>query len=40
MGAFLNTAGMYASIDSLITLFNDPDSNVDGPFSCSDNSLF
>jgi len=40
MGAFLNTAGMYASIDSLITLFNDPDSNVDGPFSCADNSLF
>lgn len=40
MGAFLNTAGMYASIDSLITLFNDPDNNVDGPFTCADNSLF
>lgn len=40
MGAFLNTAGMYASIDSLITLFHDPDSTVDGPFTCADNSIF
>lgn len=40
MGLFLNTAGMYASIDSLITLFNDPDNNVDGPFTCADNSIF
>ena len=40
MGAFLNVGGMYASIDSLITLFNDPESGVDGPFTCADNSLF
>jgi amino acid permease len=40
MGVFLNVAGMYASIDSLVTLFNDPDSKINGPFSCGDNSLF
>ncbi|KAJ5289207.1 hypothetical protein N7478_002237 [Penicillium angulare] len=40
MGALLNTAGMYASIDSLIDLFNNPDSGIDGPFTCADNSLF
>ncbi|CAH0054562.1 unnamed protein product [Clonostachys solani] len=40
MGVFLNTAGMYASIDSLITLFRDPKSTVSGPFTCADNSLF
>ncbi|KAJ5116035.1 hypothetical protein N7456_000383 [Penicillium angulare] len=40
MGAFLNTSGIYASIDSLVDLFNNPDSGVDGPFTCADNSVF
>ncbi|RVX72088.1 hypothetical protein B0A52_04686 [Exophiala mesophila] len=37
---FMNTAGMYASIDSLLSTFADPDNNVDGPFTCGDNSIF
>ncbi|KAF4875322.1 N amino acid transport system protein [Colletotrichum siamense] len=40
MGAFLNTAGMYASVDTLVKLFSDPESTINGPFSCADNSLF
>ncbi|EXJ84046.1 hypothetical protein A1O3_04713 [Capronia epimyces CBS 606.96] len=39
-GAFLNVAGMWASIDSLVKLFNNPESTVHGPFTCADNSLF
>jgi len=37
---FFNTAGMWASITSLINLFNGPSSKVTGPFTCADNSLF
>lgn len=37
---FMNTAGMYASIDSLLKIFADPDNEVNGPFTCADNSIF
>lgn len=37
---FVNGAGMWASVDSLLAIFNDPAQNVDGPFTCADNSLF
>lgn len=40
MGIFLNTAGMYASIDTLVKLFSNPGSKIGGPFSCADNSVF
>lgn len=39
-GAFLNVAGMWASISSLVDLFNDPESDITHPFSCADNRLF
>jgi hypothetical protein len=39
-GAFLNVAGMYAAIASLIELFNSPTTTIHHPFSCADNSLF
>ncbi|ETN44094.1 uncharacterized protein HMPREF1541_10644 [Cyphellophora europaea CBS 101466] len=37
---FMNTAGMYASVDGLLTIFADPDGEVNGPFTCADNSIF
>lgn len=36
--AFLNIAGMWAAVEGLIVLFNTTD--VDGPFTCADSSLF
>lgn len=39
-GIFLNVCGMWASISTLVNLFNDPDSGVPGPWTCADNSLF
>lgn len=40
LALFLNSAGMWASITSLIKLFNSSTSTVHGPFTCADNSLF
>ncbi|EXJ82093.1 hypothetical protein A1O1_08162 [Capronia coronata CBS 617.96] len=40
LSLFLNSAGMWASITSLIKLFNSPNSTVHGSFTCADNSLF
>lgn len=37
---FFNSAGMYAAIDGLMSIFADAENNVDGPFTCGDNSLF
>jgi hypothetical protein len=37
---FFNVGGMYAAIDILMGIFADADNNVDGPFTCGDNSLF
>lgn len=36
---FMNTGGMYASIANMLNIFNDPNSTVNGSFSCADNSL-
>ncbi|KAK3633143.1 hypothetical protein LTR56_015919 [Elasticomyces elasticus] len=36
----LNSAGMWASISSLVKIFNSSESTVRGPFTCADNSLF
>lgn len=40
LAVFLNSAGMWASIESLIDLFNNPKDGIKTPFSCADNSLF
>lgn len=37
---FFNSAGMYAAVTGLVTIFNDSANEVDGPFTCGDNSLF
>ena len=37
---FFNSAGMYAAIKGLLRIFADRGNNVDGPFTCGDNSLF
>lgn len=37
---FMNTGGMYASIDNMLAIFADPNSNINGVFSCADNSAF
>ena len=36
---FMNTGGLYASIDNMLSIFADPNSNISGVFSCADNSL-
>lgn len=37
---FLNAGGLYSSLKALIDIFNDPNSGLNGPFTCGDNSLF
>jgi hypothetical protein len=37
---FLNAGGLYASLTALIDIFNDPNSGLNGPFTCGDNSIF
>jgi hypothetical protein len=37
---FLNAGGLYSSLKALIDIFNDPDSGLNGPFTCGDNSIF
>ncbi|KAK7193102.1 hypothetical protein DPSP01_007558 [Paraphaeosphaeria sporulosa] len=37
---FLNVGGLYTSLKALIDIFNDPDSTLNGPFTCADNSIF
>lgn len=36
---FMMIPGMYASIQSLLTVFADPDQQVNGAFTCADNSV-
>jgi amino acid permease len=36
---FMMVPGMYASIDSLLQVFADPNQTVNGPFTCADNSI-
>jgi hypothetical protein len=40
MTLFLNVGGLYTSLKALIDVFNDPDSTLNGPFTCADNSIF
>ena len=37
---FLNVGGLYSSLKVLIDIFNDPNSGLNGPFTCGDNSIF
>lgn len=37
---FVNVAGMWASVSSLLAVFGDPTQEINGPFTCADNSLF
>jgi amino acid permease len=37
---FFNSAGMYGAVSELMAIFADRANNVDGPFTCGDNSLF
>lgn len=36
---FMMVPGMYASIDALMAVFNDPNQQVNGAFTCADNSI-
>jgi hypothetical protein len=40
MTLFLNAGGLYTALTALINIYNDPDSTVNGPFTCADNSIF
>ncbi|EUC50326.1 hypothetical protein COCMIDRAFT_82415 [Bipolaris oryzae ATCC 44560] len=40
MTVFLMIGGLYTSLKALIEIYNDPNSNLSGPFTCSDNSIF
>lgn len=40
MTLFLNAGGLYTSLKALLDIFNDPDSTLNGPFTCADNSIF
>ena len=40
MTLFLNAGGLYTSLKALIDIFNDPNSTLNGPFTCGDNSIF
>ncbi|PSN63200.1 hypothetical protein BS50DRAFT_602910 [Corynespora cassiicola Philippines] len=37
---FLNAGGLYTSLKALLDIFNDPNSELNGPFTCADNSIF
>lgn len=37
---FLMVGGLYTSLKALIDIFNDPNSDLNGPFTCADNSIF
>ncbi|KAI8937077.1 hypothetical protein NX059_006295 [Plenodomus lindquistii] len=40
MTVFLNVGGLYTSLKALIDIFHDPNTTLNGPFTCGDNSLF
>lgn len=40
MTVFLMVGGLYTSLSALLEIFNDPDSTLNGPFTCADNSIF
>ncbi|KAH8732215.1 transmembrane amino acid transporter protein-domain-containing protein [Phaeosphaeriaceae sp. PMI808] len=37
---FLMIGGLYTSLKALIDIFNDPNTTLNGPFTCADNSIF
>lgn len=37
---FMNGAGLWAAIDQLMATFNDPNTPVESPFTCADNSIW
>jgi hypothetical protein len=37
---FLMIGGLYTSLKALIDIYNDPNSTLNGPFTCADNSIF
>jgi len=39
MVLFMMVPGMYASIDALLKVFADPNQQVNGAFTCADNSI-
>jgi hypothetical protein len=40
MTIFLMIGGLYTSLKALMDIYNDPNSTLNGPFTCADNSLF
>lgn len=40
MTLFLNAGGLYTSLKALLDIFNNPNSQLNGPFTCGDNSIF
>jgi hypothetical protein len=40
MTVFLMVGGLYTSLKALMDIFHDPDSTLNGPFTCADNSIF
>ena len=40
MTLFLMIGGLYTSLKALLDVFNDPNSKLNGPFTCGDNSIF
>jgi hypothetical protein len=36
----MNTGRMYAALKGLLNVFNDPKVNINGRFTCADNSIF
>lgn len=37
---FMNGAGLWTAITNLLDIYNDPDSKIQGAFTCADNSIF
>jgi hypothetical protein len=40
MTVFLMIGGLYTSLKALLAIYQDPDSTLNGPFTCADNSIF
>jgi hypothetical protein len=40
MTVFLMIGGLYTSLKALLAIYDDPDSTLNGPFTCADNSIF
>jgi hypothetical protein len=40
MTLFMNSAGLWSAAMGLQEVFDDPDNNINTPFTCADNSIF